>query len=124
MTHKLLFAPLLALGLALAPAHARPQPASAPGEASIAFANSGGIRDWRAEGDRTIYIRDRANHWYKATLLTPALDLSVATAIGFDTGPVDSFDRTSWVVVRGQRYAVDSLVRIDGPPPRRQHKHR
>jgi hypothetical protein len=123
MTRTLLIAPLLALGLAAAPALAGPQAAPvAQPETSIAFANHGGIWDWR-EGDRqTIYIQDRFRRWYKATLMRPSHDLRGATAVAFETGPGDRFDKFSWVVIRGQRYAVDSLVRVDGPP--RAAKHR
>ena len=125
MTRKLLIAPLIALGLAATPAGASlaRTAASATAEASIPFANHGGIRDWREAGDRTLYIQDRARHWYRATLMTSAFDLPFTTAIGFDTGPIDRFDKFSSVVVRGQRYAVQSLVRVDGPPPPRQRKH-
>ena len=121
MTRTLLIAPLLALGLAAAPALAGPQPAAEPPEASIPFANHGGIWNWR-EGDRqTIYVQDRFRRWYKATLMRPSYDLRATTAVGFDTGPTDRFDKFSWVVIRGQRYAVESLVRADGPPPARKH---
>jgi hypothetical protein len=121
MKRKLLVAPLLALGLASAPAYAAPaeHAARAATEASIPFANFGGIRDWRAVGDRTLYIQDRARDWYKATLMSPALELPFTWAIGFDTGPIDRFDKFSSVVVRGQRYAVQSLVKVDGPPEQR-----
>jgi hypothetical protein len=123
MTRKLLIAPLLALVLTGAPAFAQPQP-PAQHEASIAFANSGGIRDWREGDNRTIYIQDRYFRWYKATLMRPSYDLRSSLAVGFDTGPSDRFDKFSWVVIRGQRYAVDSLVRIEGAPPHAARKHR
>ncbi len=124
IAHKLLIAPLVALGLAAAPAFAHsPQPAPAQPEASIPFINMGGIRDWRAEGDRTIYIQDSGRHWYKATLMNRAIDLPFTEAIGFDTGPIDRFDHFSSVVIRGQHYAVQSLVRVAGPPAPR-HRER
>lgn len=117
MTRKLLIAPLVALGLAAAPAFAHAsQPAPAAHEVSIPFINMGGIRDWRSDGDRIIYLQDNGRHWYKATLMSPAIDLPFTEAIGFDTGPVDTFDHFSSVVIRGQLYAVQSLVRVDGPP--------
>lgn len=124
MTRKLLIAPLVALGLAGAPAFAQPPAHAAPtAEASIPFVNFGGIRDWRAEGDRTIYLQDRARHWYKATLMNRAIDLPFAQAIGFDTGPIDRFDDFSSVIVDGQRYAVQSLVRVAGPPAPAPRRH-
>ncbi len=117
MTRKLLLAPLLALGILAAPATALPQPQGE--QASIAFANQGGIRDWQA-GDRdTLYIQGRNRQWYEATLMAPSHDLRFAWAIGFDTGPADRLDRFSTVVIRGQRYPIVSLVKIEGPPPKR-----
>jgi hypothetical protein len=117
MTGKLFIAPLLALGVAAAPAVARAAPAApAQQEARIPFVNHGGIRDWRSEGDRTIYIEDRGRRWYKATLMGRAFDLPFAETIGFDTGPIDTFDHFSSVIVHGQRFAVQSVVWVPGPP--------
>ena len=118
MTRNLFIAPLLALGLAVAPALA--QPPAPQSEASIPFAQHGGIWDWREDGDQTLYIQDRSHHWYKATLMTPVIDLPFAQTIGFDTGPMDRLDKFSSIAVHGQKYALQSLVRIDGPPPSRQ----
>lgn len=123
MTRKRLIAPLLAIGLAAAPALAQPPAAPAPREASIAFANNGGIRDWRDDGEQAVYIQDRYMRWYRATLMRRSFDLPTALAIGFDTGPSDRFDRFSWIVVDGQRYAVQSFVRIEGKPPSRRARH-
>ena len=118
MTRTALIALLLALCRAAAPALA--QPPAAQRDASIPFAQHGGIWNWREDGDRTIYIQDRSHRWYKATLMGPAFDLPGAQNIGFDTGPTDSFDRFSSIVVRGQRYPLQSFVRSDGPPPSHQ----
>lgn len=118
MTRTIWFAPLLALGITAAPAfaHSAAPPAAAQQEASVPFANVGGIRDWRSEGQRAIYVQDRSHQWYKATLMSPSIDLPFSEAIGFDTGPIDTFDHFSNVIVHGQRYPVESLVKVDGPP--------
>jgi hypothetical protein len=111
--------PLAAMALVAPAVHAETAPAQAVAEqeeARIAFANSGGIRDWRTYERDAIYIQGRDRKWYKATLMSPAFDLPYAQAIGFDTGPTDTFDKFSSVIVRGQRYAVTSLIKIDGPP--------
>ena len=121
MNRKLWIAPILALGLAGAPALAGNSKPEAPAreEARIPFVDHGGIRDWRV-GDRdTIYIQDRHRRWYEATLMSPAFGLRSALAIGFETRGIDTFDRFSNVIVDGWRYPVQSLVRIDGPPSRR-----
>lgn len=116
MTRKLWIIPFIALGLAASPAVA--QGGEMQEQASIPFANSGGIRDWRSDGRDTLYLQDRHRQWYKAELMGPATDLPFAWAIGFDTGPMNRLDRFSTVVIRGQRYPIQSLVKVDGPPPK------
>ncbi|GHD03736.1 DUF6491 family protein [Novosphingobium pokkalii] len=109
---------LAALALAFAPvlAHAAPAKQPAAAEASIPFLNHGGIRDWRAVGDSTLYVQDQQGQWYRASLMGPAFDLPFAEAIGFDGRGTDTFDRFASVVVRGQSYPVQSLVKVPGPP--------
>ena len=127
MTRKFWAIPALFLLAAGAPAlaaepapAANEAPAQAREEARIPFADKGGIRDWSAGADdETLYVQDSQRRWYKATLLGPAFALNTEWAIGFDTGTGGTFDRFSHVVVDGQRYAVGSLVRIEGEPPRR-----
>jgi len=121
MKYTLWLAPVLALGLASAPALASSAEVEGrnAAEARIPFANHGGIRDWRAADGDTLYIQDRARRWYRAELGHRAFGLPHAWAIGFETRGVDSFDRFSNVVVEGQRIPVRSLVQVDGPPARR-----
>ena len=90
--------------------------ADAPKEARINFVDHGGIRDWRIVDRDTLLIRARGNQWYKAELFMPAYGLPFAPAIGFDTGFGSSFDRFSSIIVRGQRYPLRSLVKVDAPP--------
>lgn len=117
MARKLFIAPLAALAFLATPALAEPAPAApATQEARIPFADNGGIRDWRSEGNRTIYVQDRFRKWYKAELFHPVSGLPFAWSIGFDTSPMGTFDRFSYVVVDHQRVPVASLVRVDGPP--------
>ena len=117
---------LLAAALAALPAAqamAAPAHAPAPAQASIAFVNHGGIRDWRAVGSDTLFVQDRSRNWYRADLMGPCLDLPFAQTIGFETRGIDTFDRFSTVRVRGQRCAVQSLVRSDAPPPKPARQH-
>lgn len=104
----------LAATSAVGAAQAAPQP-----QASIPFVNHGGIRDWRAADRDTLYVQDSRRNWYRAELMGPCLDLPFAHAIGFETRGVDRFDKFSNVVVRGQRCAVQSLVRSEAPPSRK-----
>jgi hypothetical protein len=113
-----------AVGFAAAPAAASPEPAPTAQEARIPFVNHGGIRDWRAVDGDTLYLQDSRRRWYRAELMHDAIGLPFAWAIGFETRGVDSFDRFSSVVVEGQRIPVRSLVRVDGPPPKREKAKR
>ncbi len=111
------FAALAALALAATPALAQaPASPAQPAEASIPFVNHGGIRDWRAQGDSTLYVQDQSGQWYRASLMGPAFDLPFAQAIGFEARGTDTFDRFASVVVHGQSYPVQSLVKVSGPP--------
>jgi len=90
-------------------------------DASIAFVNHGGVRDWRAAGDDKVYIQDASGKWYLATLASSSPDLPFATAIGFETGSSDRLDRFGSIVISGTRYPLASLVE-SGPPPPRQRR--
>jgi len=88
---------------------------AAPKEASIPFANHGGIYNWGVVDNRTLLIQGRNRKWYKATLFAPCIDLPFAQTIGFKTNASGSFDKFSSIVVRRRRCSLTSLVEI--PPP-------
>lgn len=117
--------PLAALALAPGAVSAKPAPQPVPApevvkkDASIAFANHGGVWDWRAVGTRTIYFQDRNKHWYRAELIGNAIDLPWVQFIGLDTKPGDRLDRFSEVYIKGQRYPFQSFDQVAGPPPRK-----
>lgn len=92
------------------------QAQAAAKETSIPFVNMGGIRDWQAVDDSTLYVQDVRRNWYIAKLAMPSPDLTFATAIGFETKGVNQLDRFSSVVIGGQRYPLMSFV-ASGPPP-------
>ena len=118
--------PLAALALTPAAASAKPAspPAPAPTvikkDASIPFANHGGVWDWRAEGTHTIYFQDRNKRWYRAELLGTATDLPFVQFVGLDTTPGDRLDRFSGIYIRGQHYAFSSFDQVAGPPVRKK----
>lgn len=114
MNKSLLFLPFAAIAFAAAPAMATQQ-ARQP-EASIPFVNHGGIWNWAAQGDDTIYFQDVHRQWYKATLFAPSPDLPFAFGLRLDTGPMNTLDKWSAVYIDGQRYPFQSFVKVDGPP--------
>lgn len=89
--------------------------APAPQEASIAFANSGGIAEWQARDERAIYLMDRSGKWFLARFQGQCYRLPLENSIGFDTGLSGNFDRFSAVVTEYGRCPVDSVVRTDRP---------
>ena len=100
-------------------------PAVKSDDAVIHFANLGGINDWRADGDSTLYIQGRSrSDWYKATLMGPCTGLPFAQTVGFVSEPTGSFDKFSSIVVQGQTCQVQSLVKVAGPPASAKSKKR
>ena len=121
MKRSKILLPLAALAFAPAAiAQEAPEPRSE--RAYIAFADHGGVRNWRAEDRDTIYFQDRHKQWYKAELASPSSDLPFALAIGIDSGSGGRLDRWSSIVVDGQRHHFLSFEKIDGQPPRRGGK--
>ncbi|MDD3798724.1 MAG: DUF6491 family protein [Novosphingobium sp.] len=129
MKYTTFMLPCAALAMVAAPlaAVAQDQPSAtastagqaAPEEASIPFANHGGVWDWRAKGTREVYFQDNHKQWYLATLFTPSFDLPYVEFIGLDTGPGGSLDKWSAIYVKGQRYTFESFVKVDGPPSKK-----
>ncbi|KHK92753.1 hypothetical protein LK12_07705 [Novosphingobium malaysiense] len=111
-------APLPALA---ANAHAE-APAKTRSGASIPFANHGGVWDWRADGNRTVYFEDNHDNWYKAELMGYSPDLPFVEFIALDTRPNGTLDRWSAVYIHGQRYPFVSFEKVDAPPGKHEAK--
>jgi hypothetical protein len=105
-----------------APAKPAPAALAKPPEASILFANNRGIWDWRATDDHTLYVQDIHRDWYRASLFAPCTNLPFAQTVGFKTGPLDTFDRYSTLLVDGERCTLTSVVKSDPPPGEGGHK--
>ncbi|MCJ2188921.1 DUF6491 family protein [Novosphingobium beihaiensis] len=128
-----LLLPAALMAMAPLPALARTDPPQASGtqaaktgtakkqaEASIPFANHGGVWNWRSEGNRTLYFEDNRRNWYKAELMGFSTDLPFVNFIGLDTRPNGTLDRWSAVYIHGQRYPLTSFVKVDGPPVKKK----
>lgn len=125
---QFIFASAIAVAaLAAGCATADPQAAAEPAvqyavvddDARIAFADT--IRNFRVGKDnpRSLLIEAGNGKWYRVGLGQPcARDLPWEHAIGIDTGPVNAFDRFSFVVIDGHRCqvkAVDEIADPDAP---------
>ncbi len=105
--------PLTASAQTAAPASAKQQ------DASIPFANRGGVRDWRSQGMDRIYFQDNRGQWYLAKLMGTASDLPFTEFVGIDANPDGSLDKFSAVYVKGQKYPFESFVKVAGPPSKK-----
>lgn len=110
----------LTLAASLAPlcaGNAAPQNAASGEEASIPFVRSNGILDWRADGERALYIRGGNGAWYYARTMGDCGRLRSAVTIGFETRN-DQLDRYGVLMIEGWRCPLTSVVRSEAPPPR------
>jgi Family of unknown function (DUF6491) len=85
-------------------------------DASIPFADHGGIRDWSPDGNQALYVQARDSRWYRAELMGYCPDLPHVLSIAFISEASGEFDRFSSIVVRGQRCMLKSLTESDPPP--------
>ncbi|MGH6998293.1 MAG: DUF6491 family protein [Phenylobacterium sp.] len=99
-------------------ASASPEPAERPlgVEASIPFADSTGIRNFRADGDNALWIEGRRGEWYRAELFGPCIGLNHSLKVGFVTRGTNTLDRFGQVLVDGSKCQISSLV-TSAPPP-------
>jgi hypothetical protein len=108
------------LAAALAPTPAAPQaPLLAPREESIPFIRSDSILEWRADGDRGLFIRSMSGQWYHARTMARCGRLTSALTVGFETRGPDRLDRYGTLRVEGWRCPLASVTLSDGPPRRR-----
>ena len=114
---------LAALAAVAAPAGAQKPAPAQPKEESIPFVQFGNIYDFEADGDRGIYLQNRARQWYYASLNGPCTNLPFATRIAVDTRFAgDRLDNTGRIYVDGQACWIASLTKSDAPPKRQSAK--
>jgi hypothetical protein len=92
---------------------------SRPGDASIPFADHGGINDWRADKTRGIWVQSTNHKWFYGTFMTPCTGLDQSEAVGFVTSPSGDLDHWSYIVIRGTvpcHFA--SFTASEAPPTR------
>ena len=117
MKKPAILAALLTAGLTQACVAGSPQGLTPPAanEVSIPFAANGGIRDWEAEGSKSILLRDRANRWYRATFLGTCPRISYGQTLIFNTDAGGSFDRFSTIQSEYGVCQIGSVVPAAAP---------
>jgi hypothetical protein len=110
---SLWFAVAAAATVAGAGADEAKQAPQAP-QASIAFASKN-IWNWQVIDNRTVLIETTSHKWYKATLLSPCIDLPYSERIGFQSNTDGSFDKFGAIQTRGTRCPLISLTATEAP---------
>ena len=92
--------------------------AEAAKSAPVQFDQLKGVKTWRKGGDNVVYVQGSAGDWYKAVMLETCMTLDTKKGISFMTelDPVTNV-KQSRVVVDRHICTVDSLTKLDGPPP-------
>lgn len=105
---------LLAAPAALAAEAAKP----APVKSDVQFDQLKGVKTWRKGGENIVYVQGSTGDWYKAVMLETCMTLDTKKGISFMTelDPVTNV-KQSRVVVDRHICTVDSLTKLDGPPP-------
>jgi len=111
-----------AIGLSIESAHARPRANRALGvEARIPFADTNGIRNYSADGNRALFIEDVHGDWFHAEIMGPCTGLPFANAIGFITRGGGTLDKFGQIRVERDTCQIASLV-TSAPPPKKVKK--
>ncbi|WP_300536183.1 DUF6491 family protein [Sphingosinicella sp.] len=101
--------------LSAVPAGAAAPHAKLGEEARIPFADTSGIRNFRAENDHALYIEGQTGRWYYAETMGPCTGLSFATKIGFITKGTGTLDKFGQILVDGRTCQLKSLVTAEDP---------
>jgi RimJ/RimL family protein N-acetyltransferase len=112
----------LPFSLARAEPQLEPAPREVGKEASVSFPAHGGIRNFRADNDRGVWIEDRRRNWYYASFIGNCPGIRFAQAIGFDTRGSAHFDRYTKIIVEDDVCAIETLVTADKPLPLRDQR--
>ena len=73
--------------------------ANARVEASIPFADHGGIYDWRPNGTKGIWVQAADRQWYYGTFFGTCFGLDTSPRVGFVPEVTGEFNRWSSIIV-------------------------
>jgi hypothetical protein len=108
--------------LALAASGAAAAPVDEARETRIPFVTSMSHIEWKAASDDSLYLRGGKGEWYFVRTANRCTRLLVARGIGFHASAGGQLDRHSAIMVQGVRCPVASIVRSEGPPPRKARR--
>lgn len=90
--------------------------AGEPEEAAIPFVSKDGIQDFKADGNRGLFIQSINGNWYYAKTMGPCSRLQTAITLGFETAGVDELDKHGAIIAQGWRCPLKSVTRSEAPP--------
>ncbi|MGH6780921.1 MAG: DUF6491 family protein [Sphingomonadaceae bacterium] len=90
--------------------------AGEPRETGIPFVSKDGIQDFKADGDRGLFIRSINGNWYYARTMGPCSRLQTAITLGFETAGIDELDKNGTIIAQGWRCPLKSVTRTEAPP--------
>jgi hypothetical protein len=99
-------------------AHHHVEIPAGPADASahpLHVADLGGIEEWRKGGDKTVFIRDDKDQWYKLTLLQACMKLDTSGGIRFITELSQASQKVSYVDVAHHQCRITSMAKVDAP---------
>lgn len=84
--------------------------------AMIPFATLGGIKDWRADGDKGMYIQGIVGgKWFYVTFFGFCPDLRFSDRVAFVTEPGPELDKFSSIFVNGTQCSFRTFAASAGP---------
>ena len=81
----------------------------------IDFADLGGIRDYRPDGDQGIYVEGRNRQWFYADFFSPCRELEFNDRVGFVVEPTGGLNQFSSILVGGEQCYFQTFKRVEKP---------
>ena len=97
-------------------------PRDSAAEVAIPFIGSMSNVEWKAASHDSLYLRGPKGDWYFIRTANRCTRLLTTLGIGFHTSALGQLDRHGAILAQGQRCPIASIVRSDGPPPRKARK--
>jgi hypothetical protein len=108
--------PFLLLAMPAGAAEAPKAPALP--EASIPFADHGGVYNWQGDGEKGLWVQSGHRQWYYGTFSSPCRGLDRTETIRFKFSPGGTMDRYTTIATRdsfGECW-LSSFTKSEGPP--------
>ncbi len=87
---------------------------AADGAPPLQFSDLGGVRTWRVGGDTVIFIKNKADEWYRADMKETCMKYDTKKGVNFITElDPETNQKSSAVVVERRICRITSLQKVD-----------